>query len=171
MTDQSPFAVALDRVLELVVVFNDDMTRGLAAAGLTVPRAHLLWVLKAGGPQTQQALATAVGVTPRNITGLVDGLVGTGFVSREPHPTDRRALLVRLTTQGDAVTTALADGRQELARTLFGDLDHARLETFVEVTELVVARLGAAVASAEAGGTDRSEHHHVNGVSSMGGEE
>ena len=148
MADPAAPVLALDRVLELVVVFNDDLTRGLGAAGLTVPRAHLLWVLEAGGPQTQQALATAVGVTPRNITGLVDGLVRTGFVTREPHPTDRRALLVRLTDRGDTVTAALADGQQQLARTLFGDLDEARLQTFVEVTELVVARLTAAIGSA-----------------------
>lgn len=85
----------LDQVLALVVAFEDDMTRGLSAAGLTVPRVHLLWTLRAGGPQTQQALSVAVGVTPRHVTGLVDGLVRTGFVTRAAHPTDRRAFWCR----------------------------------------------------------------------------
>ncbi len=40
---------------------------------------------------TQRALADALQVTPRNVTGLVDALADSGFVERAPHPTDRRA--------------------------------------------------------------------------------
>jgi len=36
-------------------------------------------------------------VAPRTITALFDGLVATGFVTREPHPSDRHAALVTLT--------------------------------------------------------------------------
>ncbi|HEX2072345.1 MAG TPA: hypothetical protein VHF92_01055 [Geodermatophilus sp.] len=42
---------ALDRLLELVVVLGDDMSTGLARAGLTVPRAHLLWELQQRAPR------------------------------------------------------------------------------------------------------------------------
>ena len=62
----------LDQVLELVVALNDDMTQALAREGLTVPRAHLAWVLHHGGPTPQRALADALRVTPRNVTGRLD---------------------------------------------------------------------------------------------------
>jgi DNA-binding MarR family transcriptional regulator len=112
----------LDRVLELALLLNEDATRGVAKVGLTLPRVHLTWLLHHHGPQTQRALAEAVKVTPRNITGLVDGLVDTGFVTREPHPTDRRATLVSLTERGEATMAAMDREHQELAELLFADV-------------------------------------------------
>ena len=41
----------------------------------------------------------------RNVTGLVDALEGAGFVTRSPHPTDRRATVVSLTPQGTNLVT------------------------------------------------------------------
>jgi DNA-binding MarR family transcriptional regulator len=64
---------------------------------------------------TQAALAESMHVTPRNVTGLVDGLVETGFVTPEPHPTDRRATLVSLTTKGRSVVAGFQKGHGELA--------------------------------------------------------
>jgi len=62
-------------VLELVAVLQEDTTRSLARDGLTAARAHLLWELQHRGPTPQRALADALRVSARNITGLVDGLV------------------------------------------------------------------------------------------------
>src|SRR4051812_26956732 len=75
----TPETDALDRLLRVVVVLGDDMTRSLARDGLTDSRAHLLWVLRQSGPTTQRALADAMNVSPRNVTGLLDGLVSGGF--------------------------------------------------------------------------------------------
>ncbi|WP_167139262.1 MarR family transcriptional regulator [Diaminobutyricimonas sp. TR449] len=117
-----PYIRALDRVLELTVFLSEDMTRGLAQDGLTGSRTHLLWVLRQLGPSTQQALASALKVTSRNVTGLVDGLVDTGFVTREPHPSDRRATLVTFTEHGTAVIERMEGEQRELADALFRDL-------------------------------------------------
>src|ERR1700759_108784 len=110
---------ALDRVLELTVLLNRDMTDSLAREGLTESRAQLLWQLQQRGPCTQRALAAGLHVTPRAITALVDGLAATGFVTREPHPADRRATLVTFTDRGRATAQALRDGHVRLARHRF----------------------------------------------------
>jgi DNA-binding MarR family transcriptional regulator len=68
-------AEALDQPLELVVLLNEDMTESLAGEGLTLSRAHLLWLLHHDSATTQRALVDSLKVTPRNVTGLVDGLV------------------------------------------------------------------------------------------------
>ena len=86
---------ALNRILELTVLLGRDMTDSLAREGLTDSRAHLLWQLQQRGPCTQRTLAADLHVTPRTITALVDGLVATGFVTREPHPSDRRGSRTR----------------------------------------------------------------------------
>src|SRR5688572_25367287 len=132
---------ALDRVLELVTLLSDDMARSFARDGLTGPRAHLLWELHHRGPSTQRALADALRVSARNITGLVDGLVDTGFVTREPHPTDRRATLVSFTERGAATARALGEGQQEFADLLFAGMPEARFDCFVDGLGEVLSRL------------------------------
>jgi DNA-binding MarR family transcriptional regulator len=140
MTDDVPVA-ALDRVLELTVLLGRDMTACLAASGLTVARATLLWHLRAAGPSTQRALADALGVSARNVTGLVDGLAAAGLVTREPHPGDRRATLVTPTARGQELLAELARGQAELAGQLFGGLPPDRLAGLVSALDEVLARL------------------------------
>lgn len=132
---------ALDRVLELTVLLSQDMTASLAQMGLTPARVHLLWELRSQTPCTQRALASALNVTPRAITALVDGLVETGFVTREPCPTDRRATLVTLTEQGRTTTRALADEHRELARQLFAGLPDDTFDQFDAGLNHLVDRL------------------------------
>lgn len=134
-------ADAFDRLLELSVLLADDMSRALSRQGLTVPRTHLLWVLHHEGPSTQRALSDALKVTPRNITGLVDGLVQAGLVTREAHPTDRRATLVTPTPAGASLMDEMVRQHQELAARLFGDLPAGRLSDFLAAIDHVTGRL------------------------------
>lgn len=125
--DDATELLALDLLLEISLLVTADMRASLARDGLTPSRTRLLWVVGMQGPMTQRALADALGVSPRNVTGLVDALVATGFVTREPHPTDRRAAVVSFTEHGAATVTRLQEGRRELAHLLFGDLPDGRL--------------------------------------------
>lgn len=136
---------ALEQLLELTVLVNDDMTRSLERDGLTVPRAHLLWELHHRGPSTQRVLAQALSVSPRNITGLVDGLVATGFVTRQPHPTDRRATLVTFTEYGARTARQLEDGRGQFAELLFAELTDKQLAGLVDGMATVLTRLREAL--------------------------
>jgi DNA-binding MarR family transcriptional regulator len=136
---------ALDRLLEVTVLLGRDMAEGLAAQGLTVARATLLWHPREHGPSTQRAVADALGVSPRNITGLVDGLVDGGLVTREPHPTDRRATLVSFTERGARLVDEFGAGQAELAGQLFGGLSSDRLECLTANLDEVLDRLRALV--------------------------
>lgn len=132
MTDTTD---VLDRVLHLAMLVQADMARYEREEGLTTARVHLLWVLGTTGPSTQQALARALDVTPRNVTGLVDGLVASGHVTREAHPRDRRATLVTPTTLGEHTIEGLTTSHADLAQRLFGDVPADRLAAFTEVLE------------------------------------
>ena len=120
----------LDKVLALSMLVTADMARFEAAERVTGPRLHLLWQLGVSGPCTQRALADALDVTPRNITGLVDGLVDSGHVTREPHPGDRRATLVTPTPAGAGFVARLRASHVDLAEQLFGHMAPRQLATF-----------------------------------------
>ena len=134
---------ALDQVLSLVVLLNEDMTRSLAKDDLTVSRATLLWTLAQTGPCPQRVLADALGVSARTVTGLVDGLVATGFVTREPHPGDRRATLVTFTPRGSGWLERRRRDQAELGRELFGSMPAERFRAFTAGLADVLARLRA----------------------------
>lgn len=138
---------ALDRVLQLAVLLNEDMARDLERRGLPGSRAHLVWELHKRGPSTQQALAEALRVTPRAITGLVDALVESGFVTRERHPTDRRATLVTFTKQGDKAARSLERDHIEFARKLFDALPETTFRNFTRGLDEVLAHLRELVGS------------------------
>jgi len=137
----SEYEGAFDRMLKLAVVLNEDMNHGLTQLGLTQSRAHVLWELHHKGPTTQRVLADVIRVSARNITGLVDALVATGFVTRQPHPTDRRAVLVTLTEHGTKTADAMDREHQELARVLFSGMPAVQFDCFVEGLDKVLVEL------------------------------
>jgi DNA-binding MarR family transcriptional regulator len=139
----------LDQVLEVAVLINQDMDSSLGDLGLTPARTHLLWELFHRGPSTQRVFADALGVTPRNVTGLVDGLEETGYVTRRPHPVDRRATLVMLTDQGTEVMTQMQKGQEHFARLLFADLPDRQLDALDQGLAHVLDRLRAVVPRGE----------------------
>lgn len=152
---------ALDRLLELTVVLNRDMEQDLARRGLTAARVHLLWVLGQRGEATQRELAEDLGVSPRNVTGLVDALAETGFVVRRPHPTDRRATLVSFTEHGAAVAADLVRGQRELAEQLFADMPADRFACFGAGLDDVLRRIHELVAADAAQRAGATEEAHA----------
>ncbi|MEO5853663.1 MAG: MarR family transcriptional regulator [Nocardioides sp.] len=138
---------ALDRVLLLATLIDEDMSLGLEAMGLTTSRVGVVWLVHQSGPRTQRELAEALAVTPRNVTGLVDALVETGFVTRVQHPTDRRATQVTLTKRGARVGVELTEGRRQFASALFADLSDRRFATIVAGLDALLERLPAVLAS------------------------
>src|SRR5579864_6160437 len=117
------------------------MTRAIEALDLTPSRMHLLWELGLRGPVTQRVLADALNVTPRAVTGLVDALVGGGLVTREPHPTDRRATLVTLTAEGKRLTAKLKREHRALARALFAQMSRREFDSFERGLAAVITNL------------------------------
>jgi DNA-binding MarR family transcriptional regulator len=137
----TPDVQVFDRLLEIALLVQEDMARELEPAGLTPARTHLLWEVHRRGPSSQRTLATALDVSARNVTGLVDALEEKGFVRREPHPTDRRVALVTLTELGTRTTAEMARSHRQIAAHLVAGFDAARIERLLSDLDTVAARL------------------------------
>lgn len=131
----------LRRLFQLTVVLSDAMEQDLSSRGLTRARATLLAHLHHHGSTIQSALARALRVSPRNITGLVNGLEASGLVKRWPHPTDGRAALVELTDDGARAAAALARDERVFAQYLFADRTPAELRNLAVGLDQLLARL------------------------------
>jgi DNA-binding MarR family transcriptional regulator len=69
------------------------------------------------------SLRHELGVTPRSVTALVDALEADALVCRLPHPTDRRATIVKLTDEGHRVISGRYDAHADRAARVFARLD------------------------------------------------
>ena len=67
----------------------------------------------AAGDATTADLAAHLGITKQAGAQLTDRLVGAGYVERRPHPADRRARILTLTTRGNACTQAARKAAEE----------------------------------------------------------
>jgi DNA-binding MarR family transcriptional regulator len=103
------------------------------AGGPTTSRLRLLESLQCEGAQKMGDLADALGVTPRNITALVDGLELEGIVRRLPHPTDRRATLIELTDKAPDPVELMAAHRAAVG-SLFSCLTEAERADYLALT-------------------------------------
>lgn len=131
----------LGRLLRVTQLVNEDMERGLAPLGLTMARSHVLWELGERPGMTQRQLATRLGVTPRNVTALIDALEALGLVDRQPHPADRRAIALGLTATGAETYRQFRAGKDSFAVALFDGVAEDRLNTLADLLGDIVARL------------------------------
>jgi len=75
-----------------VILFHETLAR---RAGMSAAESRCLGVLGQLGVATAGQLAKATGLTTGAITGIVDRLEKAGYARREPHPSDRRSVLIR----------------------------------------------------------------------------
>lgn len=151
----TPEITVLDRLLEISELFRRDLTRAFEGTPLTTARTRVLWELAHGGPCTQQALATRLEVSARNITGLVDALEAAGYVVRSPHPTDRRATIVSLSPSARRLMQTMQQEHAELTAELLGAVAEADRPALARGVDAIAARLRELIAVAEARTADR----------------
>jgi DNA-binding MarR family transcriptional regulator len=129
--------------------FATDFLRwmeGRACDGLNYQRLSLLQALHCGGPAIMRDLGTQLGLSPRNMTAIVDGLEEAGLVARRPHPTDRRATLVELSGGGTVEAERELGPRLDAIAELFACLTAPERDQFAAI----LARLAEAMRAGEA---------------------
>lgn len=94
----------------------------LQEGSISYARMRLLYALRCKGAQIMSNLSEQLGVTPRNVTALVDALEEEGLVERQPHPTDRRATVIELTPKGAETCGGMYDEHQVAVSELFTEL-------------------------------------------------
>lgn len=116
-------------------------------AGLTPARLRVLGTLRHQGPSIMHALAEELGVTPRNITALIDGLEEDGLVERQRHPTDRRATVIALTDLGNKVTESWWDEHIVRTSEIFDAISEREQRTLLRLLQKLEGPLAERVVS------------------------
>ena len=126
---------------ELAPSFDRLRAEGLRRRRLTLPRRRLLMFLHETGPMRSSDLARRIGVTPRAVTALVDGLVDTGYAERRPDASDRRATLVSLTDSGTAICIDMQQSFDSFAAQLFAGVDSGDIDAALATVSTIRTNL------------------------------
>jgi DNA-binding MarR family transcriptional regulator len=118
-------------------------TERRAGDGLPYTRLRLLETLHCHGPAIMRDLGDQLGVSPRNMTAMVDALEEAHLVVRRPHPTDRRAILVELTASGQHEAEQVLGPRLDALAGLFAGFTLEEQQRYADTLH----RLGQALQS------------------------
>ena len=77
-------------------------------------------------------LAAALGVTPTNVTGIVERLVKKGLVTRTESDQDRRILLLRATEDGEELVVKLGERRRGHMSEVLAHMSMGELATLAQ---------------------------------------
>ncbi len=105
---------------------------------LTIAQVKSLFFITNHGSSTSGKLAEALGVTPTNITGIVDRLVKQGLVSRTENPDDRRMQLLRATEKGEELVAGLRERRRGYMTEVLGRMTEDDLAVLARGLSLLV---------------------------------
>ncbi len=104
---------------------------------ITLPQMHTLEVLGSMGQMRMKELAETMGVTTGSLTVLVDRLVKSGLVAREPNEHDRRSIMVRLTADGEALFQEHHDLHNQLTHELVNALEPEETEALMRILKKI----------------------------------
>ena len=109
-----------------------------AEFGLSNPQFTVFMVLGTGEPMTMGQIGEQSDLPTSSLTALVDRLVDLGHVNREAHPSDRRAIQVRLTDQGIELAGRVADETIRATAQITSDLGNDQIDATSEAIRLLM---------------------------------
>jgi DNA-binding MarR family transcriptional regulator len=83
---------------------------------LTIPQLKSLFFVSNRPGTSLGRLAEALGVTPPNVTGIVDRLENQGLLIRQISPEDRRSIVLQITEKGETILSDLRERRMSTMR-------------------------------------------------------
>ncbi|GAB4423049.1 MAG: hypothetical protein OHK0015_00160 [Chloroflexi bacterium OHK40] len=136
------------RTTYLLLEAGDQATAG--RFGLPPILLRLLAQLDVVKGRRQVELTGTLLLEPSTMTRAVDRLEQAGLVRRSADPSDRRALLVRLTPAGQALRDAACSARDRALHVRFATLTPQEQHTLAELLARLRSSLQAATTSGEA---------------------
>ena len=136
-TEFLPTVRALAHCYQAFEIYSAAHVRGL---GLTLPQFDIVATLGNTSGMTATELGEKTLITKGTLTGVVDRLVGRGWVERAAHESDGRCQIIRLTQSGEALFAKVFPAHLDYMGACFVDAstaEHTRWQTALRTLEQV----------------------------------
>ena len=121
-------------------------TRSIESSEVCLSDFAVMEMLLHKGPQPVNEIGRRVELTSGAITTAVDRLESRGLVTREAHPSDRRARIVRLTATGQEQAAKIFAGHREAMDLAASGLSKTERVTLIELLKKLGISAGARAA-------------------------
>ncbi|GAA1638407.1 MarR family transcriptional regulator [Saccharothrix algeriensis] len=126
-----------ERLRDAITRLNRRLRQERPVGDLTVTQLSALTSLRIGGALTPRELSEAERVQPPTMTKIVAKLEERGLISRTPHPTDGRQVLLSPSDQGLAVLEDYQRVRDEWLAGKLAELTAVERETVARAAALL----------------------------------
>ncbi|MBW4661543.1 MAG: MarR family transcriptional regulator [Drouetiella hepatica Uher 2000/2452] len=133
------------RIARMVLRITDEHSAklGISQSKLAV----LLYLSSESEPgASPSSIAKHCGVSRAAMTGLLDGLEQDGYVERDDHPSDRRALRIKMTQKGQQFLDWIAPQDQYWMSEVMDSLDEAERRKLIDLVVRVIKLFDKTVA-------------------------
>src|SRR5216117_939780 len=118
-------------------------TRSIEASEIGLSDFAVMEMLLHKGPQPVNEIGRRVELTSGAITSAVDRLEARGLVTREAHPSDRRARIVRLTAAGEEQAAKIFAGHKAAMDVAASALSKTERATLIALLKKLGTSAGA----------------------------
>jgi DNA-binding MarR family transcriptional regulator len=146
-----PYAPIIADFRATITTLKGISSERVRRLGLSMAQLNILYTLQRCGEMPMSRLAEMLNVSLSNATGLIDRIEERGFVERSRVPEDRRIVLIRVTSAGEAMLGEIDALSDDLLRSVLVRLDAAERAAVAEA----FGSLREAVTSAAGGPPDR----------------
>jgi DNA-binding MarR family transcriptional regulator len=152
-----------DPTASIIADFRTTMTQlkcasseRLVRLGISMAQLHIMYMVQRSGEMTMSQLADVLNVSLSSATGLIDRLEERGYIERDRVPTDRRVVIVRVTSSGATMLAEVDALSDNLMRSVLERLPVSQLGA--------VARAVSALRDAVDAVVESKPHRHVASI-------
>lgn len=102
---------------------------------LTFSQVMMLGLIGQKRSPKMKDLATELGVTLSNVTGMIDRLILSGYVKRYEDPSDRRVVRVKLTSKGAEIKARVSSHKKQCMERVFSKLSISDRSAIIRIME------------------------------------
>ena len=124
---------------EVAKYFKQETT----CCGVTFPQCHIISALDAHGETSIKQLAAIMELNTSTLSRVIDGMVNVGLVERQVDPTDRRAVILRLTEKGKRIAATINQQFTILCQQVFQYLPKEKHAMLIESLALLSTAIKA----------------------------
>jgi MarR family transcriptional regulator, transcriptional regulator for hemolysin len=130
-------------VTDVARLWRAETDRRISESGLELTHGEARALAHAArvGAVRQNVLAERMGIEAMTLSGQLDRLEARGLITRSPDPTDRRAKLIELTSEADAMLVEIQRLSFGLRADLTQSFDAAEWKRFMAMLKVVRDRL------------------------------
>ena len=118
--------------------FMLTLSKELQHGNVSFPQYFLLGFLALKGELTMTEIAKKMGHTTAAATGLVDRLENLGHVQRDHAKSDRRKILVKITSSGERIVSEVHDDMVNNLLKMMTHLDPDEQRSWVKIYEKII---------------------------------